>query len=122
MSIATLPRIVDRWSAEFHAAYQAYRTTNPVEIVIYESKERGKRGGTVRHFGTSKEIRTKVVVGTMHRVYREAYPGRNYIVNNWQHPTWIDGVAQGEAQGKIVYTRTLNEARAIARQMVAQGL
>ena len=52
-----------------------------VEIATWKFNHKGK---AVTAFG-SKIHDTRVVIYRNHRVYREAYPGENYGVTDWQH-------------------------------------
>jgi hypothetical protein len=89
-------------------------------MTAVEQKQRDKYGRTVYHVSeAAKPFHTLVVIVSLPRVYREAHPGQNYLVNDWQHPAWLDGVAQGEAEGKITYVRTLAQARALAASKIA---
>ena len=94
-----------------------------INFAVYEEKDRDKYGRIVRRLYPVKQWgKTKVVIVTLPRTAWERNGGLKYLVNNWQHPSYIDGISQGEAQGKIVYTKTIAQARAVAHQMIGQGL
>lgn len=93
--------------------------TNVAAHGIIERTEKDKYGRTVRHLST-EPFRTKVVIVRMPKGYIERYgKAQSYLVNDWQHPAWIDGVSQGEEQGKLVNAPTLAAARAIAVGKIA---
>ena len=83
---------------------------------IIEYKERDDYGRAVYHQVAEGR---HVVIVVLPKVWVEANPGKGrYLVNNWDHPVWIDGAHQGEAEGKLVYCHRLNEARAVAAGML----
>jgi hypothetical protein len=88
---------------------------------IIERTERDKYGRTVRHLSSSDQPwNTLVVIVRMPKVYIEKY-GKNqaYLVNDWQHPTIIDGKYQNEPEGKLTRVATLAQARAVAAHKIA---
>lgn len=96
-------------------------TSAAAKLDVIEFPYRHKRG-MLKAFGV-KMFDPRVIVARSNKHFIERYgKDKTYLVNNWQHPAWIDGVAQGEAQGKITYVRTLKEARALADRLVREGV
>jgi hypothetical protein len=82
---------------------------------MIEFTERDKYGRTVRHCKNEWSQRTKVVIVTMPKAYREAHPASKYLVNDWQMPLYdSNGQYIGDAPGKVTYLPTLKAARALA--------
>lgn len=89
---------------------------------IMQDTRRDKYGRTVHHMSLNSEgqVRnTRVVIVRMPKVYIERYgKDQTFLINNWQHPQYIDGVVQDEATGKIVYAKTIKQAIEIAVEMI----